>query len=79
MILFRYFYRMKTVEFTSTIKCQACVNAVSPVLNNFPGIHSWKVDLQDSSRKLTIETEELDEAKLQEALKNIGYTITPVV
>jgi copper chaperone len=70
---------MKTFEFTSTIKCQACVNAVSPVLNNFPGIYSWKIDLQDPSRKLTIEAEELDEAKLQEALKTIGNTITPVV
>jgi len=70
---------MKTFEFTSTIKCQACVNAVSPVLNNFPGIYSWKIDLQDPSRKLTIEAEELDEAKLQEALKTIGYTITLVV
>lgn len=78
-MLFHYFYRMKTYEFTSTIKCQACVNAVSPVLNNFPGIRSWKVDLQDSSRKLIIEAEELDQAKLQEALKNIGYTITPIV
>jgi copper chaperone len=70
---------MKTFEFTSTIKCQACVNVVSPVLNNFPGIHSWKVDLQDPSRKLTIQADTLDETKLQEALKNIGYTITPVV
>jgi copper chaperone len=70
---------MKTFEFTSTIKCQACVNAVSTVLNNFPGIHSWKVDLQDPSRKLTIQADTLDETKLQEALKNIGYTITPVV
>jgi len=70
---------MKTFEFTSTIKCQACVNAVSPVLNNFPGIYSWKVDLQDPSRKLTIQAETLDETKLQEALKNIGYTITSVV
>lgn len=67
------------MEFSSTIKCQACVNVVSPVLNNFPGIHSWKVDLQDSSRKLTIEAEELDEAKLQEVLKNVGYSITLVV
>ncbi len=70
---------MKTFEFTSTIQCQACVNAVSPVLNNFPGIHSWKVDIQDPSRKLIIKADALDVSKLQEALKNIGYTITPVV
>lgn len=70
---------MKTFEFTSTIKCQACVNAVSSVLNNFPGIRTWKVDLKDTSRKLIIEAEELDQARLLEALKNIGYTITPIV
>jgi copper chaperone len=69
---------MKTFEFTSTIKCQACVNTVTPVLNNFPGIQSWNVDLQDPSRKLTIQAEDLDVPKLQEALKAVGYSITPV-
>lgn len=69
---------MKTFEFTSTIKCQACVNTVTPVLNNFPGIQSWNVDLQDPSRKLSIQAENLDVLKLQEALKALGYSITPV-
>lgn len=69
---------MKTYEFTSTIKCQSCVNTVTPVLNNFPGIQSWNVDLQDPSRKLTIKANDLDVPKLQEALKAVKYSITPV-
>ncbi|MCX7743144.1 MAG: heavy-metal-associated domain-containing protein [Flavobacteriales bacterium] len=69
---------MKKFEFISNIKCQACINTVTPVLNNFPGIQSWNVDLQDPSRKLIIQANELDVPKLQEALKNVGYTITSV-
>lgn len=67
---------MKKYIFESTIRCSSCLEKVTPLLTQFDGIQSWQVDLQVPQRYLTIEAEELDVARLTEALSQIGYTIT---
>jgi tRNA(Ser,Leu) C12 N-acetylase TAN1 len=65
-------------QFTSNIKCQACIDKVKPILDVYPSIQMWHVDLQDPKKILTIEVlDHLDSSQLQEALKKIGYTIQP--
>jgi copper chaperone len=61
---------MKTLKFKTTIKCNGCINAVTPFLDNSNNIEKWSVDLESPDRILTVETSgEADEVKrlLQEA------------
>ncbi len=67
---------MKTIKFKTNIKCSACVATVTPYLNEAAGENSWKVDLLDPARTLTVET--TDEKKIVEALHKAGYKAEPV-
>jgi copper chaperone len=67
-----------TKIFKTNIKCNGCINAVSPVIDHTEGLVSWKVDLQDSERKLTIEGDIIDWDLLIEKLKQLGYHLEPV-
>ena len=62
-----------TKIFKTNIKCNACINAASSVLDHTHGLVSWEVDLQDPERKLTIEGEVKDWDLLIEKLKQLGY------
>jgi len=40
------------MKFKTTINCNGCLEKVTPVLENLPGIESWSVDLNDSEKIL---------------------------
>jgi copper chaperone len=63
---------MKTTKFKTNIKCSACVEKVTPHLNEEVGAANWEVDLTSPQRILTI-SEEVSEAKIKEALQKAGY------
>ena len=68
---------MKTTKFKTNIKCAACVEKVTPYLNETIGANQWKVDLTDPSRVLTAE-HEVDQIKVNEALAKIGYKVEQI-
>jgi copper chaperone len=62
-------------KFSSTIKCQACIEKVKPILDANKSIQKWEVDLLSPQRILSIESLHLEVELLKEELKKIGYTI----
>ncbi len=64
---------MKTLKFKTNIKCNGCVNAVTPFLDKSNNISDWSVDLESPDRILTIKTEEGDAEEVKELLNEAGY------
>ena len=59
-------------QFKTNIKCAACVEKVTPILNTKVGIGKWKVDLAHPERILSL-VEPVEEQALAEALLKVGY------
>lgn len=67
-----------TYQYSSNINCGGCVASVSPVLDAFPSVSSWKVDTNHKQKILTIEGDNLDEGELRQKLADIGFEIKPL-
>ncbi|WP_291859409.1 heavy-metal-associated domain-containing protein [Marinilabilia sp.] len=63
---------MKTLKFKTTIKCNGCINTVTPFLEKSNNINKWSVDLESPDRILTVETEG-DPNEVKELLNEAGY------
>ena len=63
------------LKFKTNIKCQGCINNVTPVLNNISEITKWEVELTHPDRILTVEGEALNFQKIKDELKAIGYNV----
>lgn len=63
---------METIKFKTNIKCSACVDKVSPHLNEALGDDQWHVDITDPSKILTVIGQSNDD-KVKEALQKAGY------
>lgn len=66
---------MKTLHFTTTINCQNCVRAVTPVLNELAGPGHWQVDTAAAAKTLTVESDTLTAAQVIEAVSEEGFDI----
>ncbi len=64
-------------KFKTNIKCTACVEKVTPYLNELAGTEKWKVDLSSPQRTLTIEGDTA-ESDVKESLRKAGYTAEEV-
>lgn len=60
------------MTFKTNIMCGACIEKVTPVLNELVGENNWKVDIKDPNKILCI-PDSVKEEQLVSALKNIGY------
>jgi len=69
---------MSTLQFKTNINCGGCVARVTPRLNGTKGIISWKVDIDNPDKILTVETETLDNENIVEAVKKVGFNIEPL-
>jgi copper chaperone len=63
---------MTTKKFKTNIKCSACVEKVTPALNETAGEGHWSVDLTNPQRILSIEGD-VNETKMKEELGKVGY------
>jgi copper chaperone len=61
------------LKFRTNVKCQGCRAAIAPYLDNEPSIESWKVDIFDPDRILTVEGPVLDPAIIIALLHKAGY------
>lgn len=60
------------MKFKTNIKCDGCVSAVTPFLNQSVGQGNWQVDLTNPDRILTVNSD-AEEATVREALEKAGY------
>lgn len=66
---------MKTIKFKTNIKCDACINTVTPFLGKVEGLENWSVDLQDPARTMTAHIlEDATENEIKKALAAAGYS-----
>jgi copper chaperone len=68
---------MMTLRFKTTMKCDGCVQTVTPFLNEIKGIENWKVDLYGEDKLLTIEGN-VDPQEVIRQLQKAGYKAVPV-
>ncbi|WP_316836917.1 heavy-metal-associated domain-containing protein [Pedobacter nutrimenti] len=46
---------METLKFKTNIKCGGCIATVTPFLNDLETVQSWKVDVDNADKVLTVE------------------------
>jgi len=70
---------MKTLRFKTSLKCEGCVERISPALNSIKGIVKWQVDLNDPDRILEVLSEDASEEEIIHAIEQCGYKIERIV
>jgi copper chaperone len=66
---------MSLFKFKTNMKCNGCIQSVTPFLNNISGLKSWKVDLESPDKILEVEGE-INADIIIEAVKKAGFTIS---
>jgi len=66
---------MKTLKFKTNLKCNGCISAITPAMNNIQGIASWKVDLASPERLLTVECDPEKTDEILDGIRKAGYEI----
>ncbi|MBK7173014.1 MAG: heavy-metal-associated domain-containing protein [Bacteroidales bacterium] len=67
---------MENLKFRTSLKCNGCVNAITPWLSNINEIKSWNVDLNSIDKVLEIEANEDISDQVIENIKKAGYEIS---
>lgn len=60
---------METLKFKTNLKCAGCMYAIKPYMDEIEGIKSWDVDLESSSKEVTVQAETDSVKKLGKAVK----------
>ncbi len=66
---------METYSFKTSINCNGCLSRVKPLLDAETNIKSWKVDLEDPNKILTVECENLKPSDIIVIIDNAGFEI----
>ncbi|MCK9399019.1 MAG: heavy-metal-associated domain-containing protein [Bacteroidales bacterium] len=64
---------MTTLHFKTNIKCNGCIQTVTPFLSGIKEIKEWSVNLNSSERTLTVEGIEIKPDVIISALDQAGY------
>ena len=64
---------MKNYHFKTNINCGGCIAVVTPFFDKNPEIKSWKVDITNPDKILTVETESLSEDAIKSIVIKAGY------
>jgi len=65
---------MKTVNFKTNINCGSCLTSVTPILNDILGADNWSVDLSQTDKVLTVNSNEYT-AEIIKRIEDAGYNI----
>ena len=68
---------MKTYKFKTNINCGGCVAGVTPFLNELNDI-KWEVDTENPQKILTVQSENVSEEEIKNAVKKAGFEIETV-
>ena len=66
---------MKTLKFKTNINCNGCISSVTPFLNELDGVETWKVDIEDANKILTVESEHVSTEEIIQTVKKVGFKI----
>lgn len=64
---------MSKAKFSTTLKCQGCVDNLSKHIDQVENIQSWKVDLDSKKKWLEVEGEGFNKEEVIAAVKNAGF------
>ncbi len=64
---------MAKYKFKTSLKCNGCIQTITPFLNGASGIEHWEVDLTNNDKILTVESFNLTEAELIAIINKAGY------
>lgn len=64
---------MKTLQFTTTLKCSGCVDRIKSDFDNDKNIESWDVHLQTNPKILTVKGENITAEEVENLLAQSGY------
>lgn len=63
---------METIKYNTTLKCGGCLEKVTPELNVLVGEGNWEVDLQNTPKVLTVNTE-VSEQEIKNIFEAKGF------
>ena len=66
---------METLQFKTTIKCAGCLEKVTPFLNERLSPEEWEVDIFTPSKILTVKSDKITSAEVEEKVKQAGFQI----
>jgi copper chaperone CopZ len=64
---------MEKLQFKTNINCNNCVRSVTGFINDVEGIQSWKVDIDNPDKILTVEGEGIIAEAIIEAIEDAGF------
>ena len=65
---------METMKFKTTIKCEGCIENVTPYLNKSVGADNWEVNTQTPEKILTVTQDtEVNETDVIAAVQQAGF------
>jgi copper chaperone len=64
---------MATFRFKTNIKCNNCIQKVTPFLSGIKEIKEWNVDITSADRILTVEGNDLEPSVIISSLSQAGY------
>lgn len=64
---------MDKFQFKTNIKCGGCVAKVTPHLNALQGVKSWKVNIQNPDKILTVVADGANAPQIKEAVSQAGF------
>jgi len=67
---------MKKLLFKTNLKCNGCVSAITPGLENLKTIKHWAVDLENPDKVLEVESPEDISEEVIASVKKAGYQIS---
>ena len=66
---------LKTLKFKTNINCNNCIQSVTPFLNELDNLDTWKVDIDDPDKILSVELDDDNDAAVVKAVEQAGYKI----
>lgn len=66
---------MEELKYKTSLKCNGCIAAIKPGIEQIEGVESWAVDLQSAEKVLTITASKPVSDNVINAVKKTGYLI----
>jgi len=67
---------MEKLLFKTSLKCNGCIQAITPGIEAIQGIQSWKVDLGSGYKTLEVDATTDVSSQVIENVKKAGYEIS---
>ncbi|RZM30587.1 MAG: hypothetical protein EOO88_00040 [Pedobacter sp.] len=68
---------MNTEKFNTNIKCNGCLEKVTPGLDTLLGPNNWEVDLKDPNKVLTV-SGDINSREVMQTVSELGFNVEKV-